>query len=445
MNETISYRNIWRISYPLILSFLATSVINVTDTAFMGRISDVALGAAGLGGIYFMIFLMTAVGLGIGAQIIMARYHGEGNLSRIGRVFDHLIYLMVVLGISMIGVHFLIGPAVLDLVIESDNILESCIAYMDIRALSFVPAFLAVGYRSFLTGVSSTRAISYASGVMAGLNLVFNYALVFGNFGFPRLEIEGAAWASVLSEVSGLLFFMIWVWWKKFGKEFSAFQFNNPDFSVIKNMLKIGFPIMIQHVVALISWLTFFLMIEGMGERALAISNVVRGAYSILMIPMIGIAQATQTLVSNLIGQGGTELVPKLIKRLVITCVGSSFVIMALNYINPELTLSIFTNDVSLVQESLPIIPIISISILIFALGVVLLSVVSGTGNTRTTLYIEVSTLILYLSYLYVVVHGIPSSLEVVWMSEFVYFIFISIFAYGYTRTGKWKNTKVHD
>jgi putative MATE family efflux protein len=445
MNETISYRNIWRISYPLILSFLATSIINVTDTAFMGRISDVALGATGLGGIYFLIFLMTAVGLGIGAQIIMARYHGEGNLPRIGRVFDHLIYLMVFLGISMIGLHFLIGTTVLDLVIESDNILEACVDYMDIRALSFVPAFLAVGYRSFLTGVSSTRAISYASGIMAALNVVFNYLLVFGNFGFPRMEIEGAAWASVMSEISGLLFFMIWVRWKRFGLEFSAFQFNNPDFAVIRNMLKIGFPIMIQHVVALTSWLTFFLMIEGMGERALAISNVVRGAYSILMIPMIGIAQATQTLVSNVIGQGGTELVPKLIWRLVVTCVGSSFVIMILNYINPELTLSIFTNDASLVQESLPIIPIISISILIFALGVVLLSVVSGTGNTRTTLFIEVATLVLYLTYLYVVVHVIPSSLEVVWSSEFVYFIFISIFAYGYIRTGKWKNTQVHD
>lgn len=445
MHETISYRNIWRISYPLILSFLATSIINVTDTAFMGRISDVALGATGLGGIYFLIFLMTSVGLGIGAQIIMARYHGEGNLPRIGRVFDHLIYLMVFLGIALIGVHFLIGATVLDLVIESDKILDACIVYMDIRAVSFVPAFLAVGYRSFLTGVSATRAISYASGLMAALNFVFNYAFVFGNFGFPRMEIEGAAWASVLSEVFGLLFLMIWVKAKRFGDEFSAFQFDNPDLGVIRNMLKVGFPIMIQHVVALVSWLTFFLMIEGMGERPLAISNVVRGAYSILMIPLIGIAQATQTLVSNLIGQGGTELVPKLMKRLVITCVGASFMIMALNWIRPEFSLSIFTNDDSLVRESLSIVPIISVSILIFALGVVLISVVSGTGNTRMTLYIEAGTLVLYLTYLYTVVHVIPSTLKFVWTSEFVYFSFISLFAGLYLRTGKWKNTKVHE
>lgn len=445
MNETISYRNIWRISYPLILSFLANSVINVTDTAFMGRISDVALGATGLGGIYFLIFLMTAVGLGIGAQIIMARYHGEGNLPKIGRVFDNLLYFMAFLSVALIGLHFLIGPTVLDLVIESKNILGACIEYTDIRAISFIPSFLAVGYRSFLTGVSSTRAISYSSGIMALLNFLFNYALVFGNFGFPRMEIEGAAWASVLSETFGLLYLVIWVRYKRFGLEFSAFQYKSPDFAVIKNMLKVGFPIMIQHVVALMSWLTFFLMIEGMGERALAISNVVRGAYSILMIPLIGIAQGTQTLVSNLIGQGGTELVPKLIKRLVIVSVGSSFVIMMLNLIQPEFALSIFTNDLSLVQESLPIIPIISISILIFALGVVLVSVVSGTGNTRMTLYIELGTLAIYLAFLYVIVHVIQSSLEIVWTSEFVYFTVIALFAGIYLWTGKWKGTQVHE
>ena len=445
MNETISYRNIWRISYPLILSFLATSVINVTDTAFMGRISDVALGATGLGGIYFLIFLMSAVGLGIGGQIIMARFHGEGNLNRIGTVFDNLIYLMVILSLALIGLHFIIAPTLLDLVISSLAILESTLDYLAIRAVGFIPAFMAVAYRSFLTGVSMTRPISYSAGIMAGFNLVFNYAFVFGHFGFPRMEIEGAAYASVLSESLALVYLILWVNYKKAGDEFSCFEFKKPVSSDLVSILKISFPVMIQHVVSLASWLTFFLMIEGMGERPLAISNVVRSVYSILMIPLIGIAQATQTLVSNVIGQGGTELVHSLIKRLLIVSIVSSISMVVLNSVDQTLTLSIFTNDNSLITESLSIIPIISVSIVIFAVGVILLSVVSGTGNTRTTLYIEVATLAIYLSFLYYVVKVKPMSLEVVWMSEFVYFIFISIFAYGYIRTGKWKNTKVHD
>ncbi|MDP6908040.1 MAG: MATE family efflux transporter, partial [Flavobacteriales bacterium] len=159
MLETISYRNIWRISYPLVLSFLATSVINVTDTAFMGRISDVALGATGLGGIYFLIFLMASLGLGIGGQIIIARFHGEGTLNRIGVVFDHLIYLMMILAVVLIGLHFLIAPNLLGLVISSDAVLESTLDYLAIRTVGFAPAFMAIAYRSFLTGVSLTRPI----------------------------------------------------------------------------------------------------------------------------------------------------------------------------------------------------------------------------------------------------------------------------------------------
>ena len=317
MYETISYKNIWRISYPLILSFLANSVINVTDTAFMGRISDVALGASGLGGIYFLIFLMASLGLGIGAQIIIARFHGEGNLNRIGGVFDHLLYLMLVLSVALIGLHYIIAPRLLGLLISSDAILESTLLYLSIRTVGFIPAFLAIAYRSFLTGVSITRPISYSAGLMAGLNFLFNYMFVFGNFGFPRMEIEGAAYASLLSETIAVAYLIIWVYVKKTGKEFSCFEFAKPVVSEMKSILKISFPVMVQHVVSLASWLTFFLMIEGLGERPLAISNVVRGAYSILMIPLIGISQGTQTLVSSLIGQGGTELVHKLIKRLV--------------------------------------------------------------------------------------------------------------------------------
>ncbi|MBI1288434.1 MAG: MATE family efflux transporter [Flavobacteriales bacterium] len=445
MHETISYRNIWRISYPLILSFFATSVINMTDTAFMGRISDVAIGATGLGGIYFLIFLMAAVGLGIGAQIIMARYHGEGNMPRVGRAFDHLLYLMLVLAIALIALHFIVAPIILSAIISSDAILESTLVYLNIRIISFVPSFLTIAYRSFLTGVSTTRPISYSAGIMAALNFLFNYLFVFGNFGFPRMEIEGAAWASVLSETSGLIYLMLWVRYRKFGQQFAAFQFKRPQLPVVTNMLKVAFPVMVQHMVSLSGWLTFFLMIEGMGERPLAISNVVRSAYSILMVPLIGIAQGTQTFASTLIGQGGTELMGKLIKRLVIVSLASTILMVLLNGIFPRFTLSIFTNDVSLVDESMSIIPIISMAIMVFAVAVVLISVVSGTGNTQITLLIEVTTLAIYLTFLYLVVSVYHQSLKVVWTSEFVYFIFISLFSGIYLWSGKWKNTKVHE
>jgi putative MATE family efflux protein len=445
MHETISYRNIWRISYPLILGFLAVTFINVTDTAFLGRVSEVAIGASGLGGIYVLIMLMAAFGLGIGAQIIIARYHGEEKPEKIGPIFDHMMYLLLVLSGAMILFHFLFAEQLLSRIITSNAILESTLDYTNIRVIGLIPAAIVVGYRCFLTGISDTRAISYAAGIMAALNLVFNYLFVFGNLGFPRMEIAGAGYASVLSESLSLAYLIIWVRRKRLGVQFNCFHFPKPSFVQIKTIMRIATPVMVQSVVSIASWLTFFLIIEGMGERELAVSNVVRSGYSVLMIPLIGIGQGTQTLVSKLIGQGGTHLVWTLIKRLLIVTVLSSITLMLLNLINPSLLLSVFTNDATLITDSIPVVYIISISIVLFAVAMILLSVVSGTGNTLMTLLIEVSTLIIYLNFTYRMVHQWHQPLDMVWTSEIVYFTFMGLFSGLYLWSGKWKNVKVHE
>jgi putative MATE family efflux protein len=445
MHETISYRNIWNISYPLILGFVAVTVINVTDTAFLGRVSEVALGASGLGGIYVLVMLMAAFGLGIGAQIIMARYHGEERPEHIGPVFDHLMYLLLAMSGFMILFHFLFAEQILSYIIRSEAVLRSTLLYTDIRVVGLIPAAIVVGYRCFLTGISDTRAISYAAGMMAAFNFVFNYLLVFGNFGFPRLEIQGAAYASVLSELLSLVYLVWWVRRKRLGEQFHCFHFAKPDLKQILMILRIATPVIVQHVISIASWLTFFVIIEGMGERELAISNVVRSGYSVLMIPLIGIGQATQSLVSRLIGQGGTHLVFKLIKRLLIVSVLSSVALMLLNLIEVRLLLSVFTNDPTLISDSVPVVYVISISIILFAVSMVLLSVVSGTGNTLMTLVIEISTLIIYLNFTYRMVHQFHQPLYMVWTSEIVYFVFMGLFAGLYLWSGKWKNARVHE
>ncbi|MCF8277390.1 MAG: MATE family efflux transporter [Flavobacteriales bacterium] len=445
MNDTISYRNIWRISYPLILGFVAVTIINVTDTAFLGRVSEVAIGASGLGGIYVLIMLMAAFGLGIGAQIIMARFHGEEKPEKIGPVFDHLMYMLLAMAGGMIVFHFFFAEEILSRIIASEAILKSTLAYTNIRVIGLIPAAIVVGYRCFLTGVSDTRAISYAAGIMAAFNFVFNYLFVFGNWGFPRMEIEGAGYASVLSETFSLLYLIGWVRRKRLGVQFNCFHFPKPNFKQIRSIMRIATPVMVQHIVSIGSWMTFFLIIEGMGERELAISNVVRSGYSVLMIPLIGIGQGTQTLVSKLIGQGGTHLVWTLIKRLILLTVASSVVLMLLNLINPRLLLSVFTNDATLITDSIPVVHVISISIVLFAVAMILLSVVSGTGNTLMTLLIEMSTLIIYLNFTYRMVHQWHQPLNMVWTSEIVYFSFMGLFSALYLWSGKWKNAKVHE
>lgn len=440
---TTSYRHIWQVSYPLILSGVAFTIINVTDAAFLGRVSEVALGAVGLGGIYYLIFLMAAVGLGIGAQIIMARFDGEGRKEAIGPVFDHLLYLMLGMVGLLWGLHALVTPTVLAHVITSDAIREGLLNYLDIRVLGFLPAFLFLGYRAFLTGISDTRAISYASAAMAAANVLFNYLLVFGNWGFPRMELEGAAWASVLSELLSLVFIVLWVKWRKMGRPYGCFKFVRPSKAVTVSILDLGLPVMLQHVVALCSWLMFFTVIEGMGERQLAISNVARSVYSVLMIPLIGISQATQTLVSNLLGRQRPDLLRQLITRILVLSLGCSVAVLIINLTAPTFLLNIFTDDPALVSGSIPVIYMLSFCILFFAVAMTLLASVSGTGATKTALMIEVTTLLFYFAFTWATVNVWEWPLYLVWSAELVYFISIGVLATVYLWSGRWKGLPV--
>jgi Na+-driven multidrug efflux pump len=96
-----SYSQIWQIAYPIILGSLATTVLNLTDTAFLARVGEVELGAMAIAGVAYFVLVMTGIALGTGAQILMARRAGEGNSPEIGRLFDHTLLLLSVIAIGM--------------------------------------------------------------------------------------------------------------------------------------------------------------------------------------------------------------------------------------------------------------------------------------------------------------------------------------------------------
>jgi Na+-driven multidrug efflux pump len=280
---------------------------------------------------------------------------------------------------------------------------------------------------------------------MALSNIGLNYLLVFGKGGFPAMGISGAAIATVISELLSLVYLLGWVRMKRLPQQFGLHRFLKPQLDGIVNIAKVSAPIVVQNLMAICTWFIFFLMIEGLGERALAVSNVVRSGYMILMIPIIGIGQATQTLVSTLIGQGGTDLVGTLVKRLISISFAASLVLVVANALLPEAVIQLFTNDTEILQASLPIMLVVSVGIMIFSVAMVLISVVSGSGNTLITMFIEMATISVYMLYIILSVKVFKFPLVKIWYAEPIYFVCLAIFATIYLWTGRWKNKQVHE
>ena len=191
------------------------------------------------------------------------------------------------------------------------------------------------------------------------------------------------------------------------------------------------------------AWFMFFVVIEHMGERELAISNIIRATYMIMMTPVWGYAAATNSMVSNLIGQGRQNDVGKLVKRIIKLALGTSSIIFLLMVISPSTILGISTSDSGIVSESLGCYYIISGAMFLFSISVILLSTVSGTGSTKAAMVIEVTNIFIYLAYVYICAIVLKSSIEWVWFSEAFYWTLMGLFSYLYLRTGKWKVVKI--
>ena len=145
-------RNIWNVSYPIFLSLLAQNVINVTDTAFLGRVGEVELGASAMGGLYYICAFTIAFGFSTGSQIVIGRRNGEGRYDQIGPVMiQGVFFLLSLAAILFLFSRFFAGD-VMRVLISSDAILNATEEFLDWRVFGFFFSFVNVMFRALFIG-----------------------------------------------------------------------------------------------------------------------------------------------------------------------------------------------------------------------------------------------------------------------------------------------------
>jgi len=441
--ESISLRRIWDIAWPIMISLVAQNIVGVTDTAFLGRVGEAELGGAAIGGLFYIILFMVGYGFTTGVQILVARRYGEMNYTEIGRIFDNSFYFLTLTTILVtVFVHFA-GDSLLRIIVSSDAVYEASVSYLDYRIFGLFFATTGLLFRSFFTGITFTRYLSVSSVIMAGINVVLDYLLIFGKGGFPEMGIAGAAIASVIAEACALVFLAAVTFRNRRFKVYGLFRGEMPDVRIIRSTLSVSVFVMIQYVLSLSVWFVFFLIIEKMGERPLAISNIGRSVYMFLMIPGWALCSVTNTLVSKVLGEGKPGQVLPVTFRIMRFTAIVLLVIVAIAAMIPYQVLGLYTNDRSLVEAAIPTYYIILSALFVFSNMSVLFNAVLGTANTKITLLIEVSTLLFYVAYTWLIAIQLQQPIHIVWTSEWIYGGFLGVLSYFYLKKGKWSQRKV--
>ena len=419
------------------------TVVNLTDTAFLGQLGPIELGGAGNAGLTYMLLIMIGMGFSSGVQIIIARRNGEKQFEKIGSLIHHTVLFLAFYGLLLQLLFVFTIPYLLPYITQSDAVGDIIQRFLHYRSWGVYFNFFNVTVMALLVGTAQTKIIGIVTPITAVLNIFLDYSLIFGNFGFPAMGVEGAAIASNIAEGVGsvlLLYYLVVHFSHQKYQLFSEFYIK---FKTYQNILKTASPMMVQNFVSFFSWFAFFTLIEGLGERELAASHICRSIYMVLIIPVFGLGDAANSLTGNLMGEGHTNLVLKMVGRVCLISVGFALLFQPIIWLGGDVILSQFSNDEVTLSFASEVLKVIAFVLFLFGVVIVGFRAVSGTGRTMIALLIEVFVVAIYLIFTYYLTNTNGIRLYQVWYAEFVYFIAFGLLIFGFLWKGNWRTSTV--
>ena len=425
MNYT--YKNIWLIAFPVMMSILIEQLINITDAIFLGHVGEIELGASALAGIWYLAIYMLGFGFSLGLQVVIARRNGEQHYFETGKTFFQGLFFLSGLAVFLCLLSKLFSPMILSRLITSAEVYHAVIDYLDGRIWGLLFSFPFLALRSFLVGITQTKALNMAAFTAVLVNIPMNWFLIFGF----NMGISGAAIASSFAEACSLAVLAIYVL-RKMDKRLYGLHCRL-DKSVLLHVCRVSVWSMFHSFIGVASWLAFFVSIEHLGEIELAATNVIRSVSTLFFVIVNSLAATTGSLVSNLLGAGQKKQVVPLCNRVVRLgyAIGFPLVIFAMVFYRP--IISIYTESPVLMQIAhLPF--VVMLLNYAFALpGYVYINAVTGTGATRMTFIFQMITIVAYQIYLWSI-SCVSTSLSVYWTAEYLYVILLGVLSIIYLK-----------
>ncbi len=442
MRLRTTYKQIFNISIPIMFGSAAQNIVALSDSIFLYHLSESDFAAIGFIGVFYLIIAAVGYGFSKGGQILIARRYGERDYEAIGNTFYALAWLELFLAILMFLLMQYAVPVAFRWFIDSPVIYEKSMLYLTPRSYGVFFSYVGVVILALYMGIAKPKFIFIDTAILAISNIILDYVLIFGKWGFPKMGIAGAAWASTTAEILGFTAFVIYMFFDKDIVPFHLNKIHKYSLDLMKRIYKISTPIVGQAVLGMGSWFIFFSFIENLGERALAISNLIRITYLSLSIPAWGYSSAINTLVSNFIGAKKRQAVWPIIKKTAMLSVANTLLFTIPVCLFPSVILYPFFGgeDLSLIPESKAIFILLIAIMILFSYGLIIFNGVLGAGASYLALKVQAIGVLIYLLYLYILINYFQGSVLMAWGAEIIYWTFTIFVLRKYLISHKWRD-----
>jgi len=406
-----------RLSIPVAVGMLSQTVLNIVDTAMVGRLGDVALGAVGL--------------------TSYVRY------DEFKRIIYSSFALSMYIGITVSVIGYFLSPYIIGLLSKDTRIIEAGTRYLQIRYMGLFSLVAIFAIRGFVYGLARVKIDMIVSVIINVLNIALNYFLIFGHWVFPRLEVEGAAIASVVSTCVGLVIYLVFVLIRIVKRLSPRSVSPLVSTEVMRQIIKISAPRAGQSI-SILGFVIFLGLIGKIGVKELAISNIIFKAFNFSFMIGLAIGTASATLVGRSLGQKNPALASRYgwhsvgLGSLIMGAVGVLFIFF------PREIMGVFTSNTETIERGVVPFRILGAFQFIDGVGIVLSRTLQGIGNTLFVMVSEfICIWVIMIPFSYIAVERYSSGIVGAWWALFLYIIAFAASMTWKFKEGSWKELEI--
>lgn len=391
-----------KLAYPVILGMVGHTFVGLIDDIMVGKIGTTELAAVSLGNSFLFIAMSLGIGFSTAITPLVAEADGEGNIAKGKSAFKHGLLLCTILGLSLFGLMLVLKPLMYHMK-QPEAVVVLAIPYLEIVAFSLIPMIMFQAFKQFSDGLSQTKYAMWATLLANIINIVLNYVLIYGKFGFPELGIVGAAIGTLISRIVMLIF--IWLLLKskkKFQPYVTNLNFIIIKQSAIKKIVSLGVPSAMQMFFEVAIFTSAIWLSGVLGSNAQAANQIALKLSSLTFMVGMGLSVAAMIRVGNQKGlQNFKELRRVAFSIFLLTvCIEIIFaaIFVAFHTIFPDLfvnynNLADFNNTMEVVRIASGLLLIAAVFQISDGVQVVVLGALRGLQD------VKIPTLLIFISY----------------------------------------------
>jgi MATE family, multidrug efflux pump len=437
-------RALVRLSVPIVLANILQTAYQITDTWWVGRLSAEAVAAVSL--CFPISFLLIAIGGGlpIAGSVLIAQYRGRGDERAMNHVAAQALLMVFAVSIVLSSVGFVFSEPIMRFMGAEPNVLPGAVSFLRYTFIGFIFVFAFFVYQSLMRGLGVVKTPMYIVALTVLLNFLLDPFFIFGWGPVPALGVAGAAMATLMTQALASVIGFWLLFRGSHGLRLRLGDFR-PDFAVIAQTFRLGLPASIEQCTRALSLTVMTLLVSSFGTIVVASFGVGLRILTFIIIPAMGLAMATTTLVGQNMGAGKvkraerTTLVAALISFFLPTLAGAILFFLA-----RPISAIFVPQSGAAIDESAMFIRITAFSFGLIGLQHVITGALRGAGDTMSAMMLSlIATWVILFPLAYVLSRHTSLGARGIWWSYPIANVLSSVLCVVWFLGGDWKDTKL--